>query len=62
MSNQKIADRLNEQQVLCPSEYKKSLGMTYKTGMKKKTGFCMDGNCYHKDPDEQSVYRLFGSG
>lgn len=37
MSNQKIADRLNEQQVLCPSEYKKSLGMTYKTGMKKKT-------------------------
>lgn len=36
LSNQRIADRLNEQQVLCPSEYKKSIGLKYKTGFRKK--------------------------
>ena len=36
MSNQGIADRLNRQQVLCPAEYKKSMGMKYKTGFSRK--------------------------
>lgn len=36
MSNQGIADKLNEQQVLCPAEYKKSMGMKFKTGFRQK--------------------------
>ena len=33
-SQQAIADYLNEQQILSPAEYKKSLGLNYKTGFK----------------------------
>ncbi len=36
LSNQDIADRLNEQQILCPSEYKKSIGLKYKSGFRQK--------------------------
>ena len=35
MSLQGIADMLNEKQILCPSEYKKSLGMNYSSGLRK---------------------------
>ncbi len=36
LSDRQIADKLNQQQVLCPSEYKKSLGLKYKTGFREK--------------------------
>lgn len=36
LSTRQIAEKLNEQQVLCPSEHKKSLGLNYKTGLRKK--------------------------
>lgn len=35
MSIQGITDMLNEQQILCPSEYKRSLGMNYSSGLRK---------------------------
>ena len=37
MSQQGIADRLNADGVLSPSEYKRSLGMKYISGFKKAT-------------------------
>ena len=36
LSTRQIAAKLNEQHVLCPSEHKKSLGLNYKTGLRKK--------------------------
>ena len=36
LSTRQIAEKLNEQHVLCPSEHKKSLGLNYKTGLRKK--------------------------
>lgn len=36
LSLQQIADKLNEQQVLCPAEYKRSISPNYKCGPRKK--------------------------
>lgn len=35
MSNQGIANKLNEQQVLCPADYKRSIGMKFKSGFRQ---------------------------
>ncbi len=37
MSNEKIADKLNEQGVLSPAEYKRSEGLKYRTGFQRET-------------------------